>query len=118
MLLAGLMNYVSIRNRRFRSLLWDRLLLMMSFSLKQLYFFNQCVVFSIVNPCSSSLLNVFKDIHCPCQVFLRLVLGLFRCLGFEALELLFLLFQLFLQLALFLFEAGKLYSEVRFSMAT
>lgn len=91
---------------------------MMPFSLKHLHFLNQRVVFSIVNPCSSSLLNVLKDIHSPCQVFLRLALGLFGCLGFEALELLFLVFQLFLQLALFLFEAGKLNSEVRFSMAT
>jgi hypothetical protein len=103
MLFARLMNYVSIRNRGFESFLWDRFLLMMSFSLKQLYFFDQRVVLSIVNACSSSLLNVFKDIHSPSQVFLRLILGIFGCLGFESLELLFLLFQLFLQLALFLF---------------
>lgn len=118
MLLARLLNYVSIWNRCFGSLLRDRLLLMMPFSLKHLHFFNQRVVLSIVNPCSSSLLNVLKDIHSPSQVFLRLALGLFGCLGFEALELLFLIFQLFLQLALFLFEADKLHSEVRFSMAT
>ena len=48
---------------------------------------------------------MFKHIHSPCQVFLRLVLSFFGGLGFEALELLFLVFKLFLELALFFFQA-------------
>ena len=105
MLLARLLNDVSIRSGGLGNLLRDRLLLMMTLSLKHLYFFNQRVVLSIVNPGPSSLLNVFEHIHSPSHVFLRLVLGLLGGLGFEALELLFLVFQLFLQLALFFFQA-------------
>jgi hypothetical protein len=105
MLLARLLNDVSIRSGGLGNLLRDRLLLMMTLSLKHLYFFNQRVVLSIVNPGPSSLLNVFEHIHSPSQVFLRLILRLFGGLGFEALELLFLVFKLFLQLALFFFKA-------------
>jgi hypothetical protein len=118
MLIAKLMDDFSIRNRRFGNFFRDRLLLMVLISLKQLDFFNQRVELGIVNPCSSPLLNMLKHIHSPSQVILRLALGLFGCLGFEALELLFLLFKLFLQLALFFFEADKLNSEVRFRMPT
>jgi hypothetical protein len=105
LLLARLLNNVSIRGGGLGNLLRDRLLLMMSLSLKHLYFFNQSVVLSIVNACPSTLLNMFEHIHSPSQVFLRLVLGLFGSLGFEALELLFLVFKLFLKLALFFFQA-------------
>ena len=61
---------------------------------------------------------MLKDVNSPCKVFLRLALGFFGCLGFESLELLLLLIQLFLQRELFFFEAGKLNSEVRFGMPT
>jgi len=105
MLLARLLNYVSMRKGGLENLLRDRLLLIMTLSLKHLYFFNQRVVLSIVNPGSSTLLNMLEHINSPCQVFLSLVFGLFRGFGFEALELLFLVFQLFLELTLFFFQA-------------